>query len=745
MLGRVWHLETFVGEPVKLSLQRELHSPSPRSALEELEMERLIDALIYSLDEPRRRALESIYRELTGAQVPFVYSPFELSGDRWCQEVRRTFEQAAQSGHLHVEVMQRPRVAVRQEAPKPHPTMALRPQEPPPEPSWFEVRLVDEVGEPLDGVELSFSSGSTKNTLTTNGDGVARFMALDASFGSVHVVSTSALREKLQERWSKPRQGVLADEPLLQRLLFSPDLPSVRLESETRQTVSIQPRIEQARLLGGYFDTNKTFLLPSGIRDVQGVKRLHQRNTHTELLIVGHTDTSGDPAVNDPLSFQRAESLKEYLQGNAAAWFERYGTRFPPAQRWGATEDSLMIRALQTQGPSFPEGDDLDRGNATKWYQEWHNRLPPSERAPQWEQLAEDGIIGPKTRGQLVADYMLLSGPPLPEDVAITTRGAGENFPLDETGEQLDTKPADGQRDATDRRVDVFFFDKDFGIQPPAPPGTQLEKGSVEYPEWWHRAHPKHNFGLDTFTLKLYLHDEHQMLMPNERYELTIANETRQGTTDDTGLLLESDLPKSETCVLRWKEKHPFYPPRPGESIDVFLHASTTPTFLFRRVLTLVPPSSAPLAVASTRLDNLGYTDDDFSKNWAQFQLDYDLAEEGGVKPFFDQRVFDHLAAVHGEGLEPQLDPRLADGPEPEPEEFEDDARYASAIELDLVDPSGAAVPSEEFELRSPDGTVVTRGNLDGNGRAIVFDLPQEEYLVSFPRLHQNSWSAVKA
>jgi hypothetical protein len=63
----------------------------------------------------------------------------------------------------------------------------------------------------------------------------------------------------------------------------------------------------------------------------------------------------------------------------------------------------------------------------------------------------------------------------------------GEIFPLDETGEELDQAAVDQHEDAQDRRTELFFFDPEFGIQPP-PPGKNSKKGSTEYPTWRKRA-----------------------------------------------------------------------------------------------------------------------------------------------------------------------------------------------------------------------------------------------------------------
>ncbi|MEO6600426.1 MAG: hypothetical protein ABIQ16_11170 [Polyangiaceae bacterium] len=73
------------------------------------------------------------------------------------------------------------------------------------------------------------------------------------------------------------------------------------------------------------------------------------------------------------------------------------------------------------------------------------------------------------------------------DSIDATAHGAGENFPLDDTGEQLDSAPADNKPDPIDRRVELFFFDPEFGISP-APPGPNSGPGSTAYPTWRKRV-----------------------------------------------------------------------------------------------------------------------------------------------------------------------------------------------------------------------------------------------------------------
>jgi hypothetical protein len=58
---------------------------------------------------------------------------------------------------------------------------------------------------------------------------------------------------------------------------------------------------------------------------------------------------------------------------------------------------------------------------------------------------------------------------------------------VDDSGDELDTSPEQEKEDALDRRVELFFFDSQFGIVPP-PPGENSKAGDKQYRKWRQRA-----------------------------------------------------------------------------------------------------------------------------------------------------------------------------------------------------------------------------------------------------------------
>lgn len=235
---------------------------------------------------------------------------------------------------------------------------------------------------------------------------------------------------------------------------------SLELEEGQRYLITVRPKAVVLRFSGVLFDTNKNFLLPGTLPHLRQLTRIYKERPDNKLLIVGHTDTSGDVEYNDVLSLERARAVQAFLERDVAAWLERYEPSVPAAKRWGSAEDSLMLHAL-------PVGD-ADEADPIRQFQ--------ASRG-----LEVDGITGPQTRTALIEEYMALPGLELPEEMSITVHGCGEHFPLDGSGLELDTAPADDQHDALDRRVELFFFDK--AITPP-PPGENSSKTSTEYKEW---------------------------------------------------------------------------------------------------------------------------------------------------------------------------------------------------------------------------------------------------------------------
>lgn len=251
------------------------------------------------------------------------------------------------------------------------------------------------------------------------------------------------------------------------------DLPLVVRDVETVEPqvrrVGVLPRSVMARL-NMFFNTNKAFLLPTALPSVEQLSFLYQELAPCKLLVVGHADTRAGKEVNDSLSLERAQATAAYLNDDVDAWLTFYN-HDNDKRRWGKVEDHLMITAM----PDFvnkPKGE-----NEVRFYQRTRG-------------LQVDGEAGDETRRALVEEYMALDSSSLADfasEIEVVVHGCGENFPLDDSGKALDTDPADQKRDQGDRRVELFFFDAEFGITP-KPPGDNSGPGSPEYPLWRQRV-----------------------------------------------------------------------------------------------------------------------------------------------------------------------------------------------------------------------------------------------------------------
>ncbi len=285
---------------------------------------------------------------------------------------------------------------------------------------------------------------------------------------------------------------------------------------QVRRVAAVQ-HVELARLKGMFFETNKSFLLPASIAVFDRVRAIYERNEPSQLLIVGHTDTTAQPSLNDPLSLERANNTRAFLFDDVDGWLENYAQAVPEGRRWSAHEDGLMIESL----PDFSDKSAAE--DPVHWFQRTRN-------------LKVDGIVGDKTRRELIKEYMGLDGASLLDrQIQVTTHGCGELFPLDDSQDEVDPTPQDDKDDQADRRVELFFFDPDFGIQPP-PPGDNSHPGDTQYLEWRKGAQLSEQLELGSQSVEVQCVDESGAPLPNLSFQIiTDTKRVITGTLDATG------------------------------------------------------------------------------------------------------------------------------------------------------------------------------------------------------------------
>ncbi len=120
--------------------------------------------------------------------------------------------------------------------------------------------------------------------------------------------------------------------------------------SGQRHRILLCPEVSLLRVTGDCFDLNKSFPLPELASLMIAWRKKAAEAPPPNVLLVGHTDTSGDDPLNDKLSFERAESIQALLQGNANVWLSRYATTAASSGLWGSQEDQLMLQSVHAKG-----------------------------------------------------------------------------------------------------------------------------------------------------------------------------------------------------------------------------------------------------------------------------------------------------------------------------------------------------------------------------------------------------------
>ncbi len=476
-------------------------------------------------------------------------------------------------------------------------------------PVTFFARFVDEHGKGLSGFTGTLAHGSDPDSdLAFPGSGFAKvtLKGKAQAWLTLSDDATQDLVDALKARWKEIRGKVdkawkAKEEALVEVSFEKGKLPELQLEAEKKHTFMLRPPVALARMHGMYFDANKCFLLPTAIASLKRLVQIYELHLDSELLIVGHTDTAGSEAFNLDLSADRAEAMRAYLRDDADTWLAWWNEGVRKSKRWGEHEDLQMIDALV---PDDRFGD----GSHVKAYQNWHNGEAPDARQEDqargqpdgWEELKVDGILGPKTRRQLILDYMNLAGTSLEDDVRVVTYGCGEYFPLESEEGEVDQKAEDNEEVQFDRRVEVFFFAKPFGILPPVPgvadgvsskTATKAAKGDKLYPEWRLRASRFHAVETEADGFRFRLCDSDLAPYANRPFALCLEDYPElRGTTDDGGFVIVDSPPAgAQGYVEVWPDDE-----LPEETVrwELGIDAMISP--------------ATPLG-ASTRLFNLDY------------------------------------------------------------------------------------------------------------------------------------------
>lgn len=431
--------------------------------------QRLLDDLLtaaYWDDNARaRRTVESIYRAVERREPPDATDFIEATRavrDALADEVRR--------GQL--------RLTAR---PRPFSTTSLSdglmdpfedaPVEPlPPATTWFSIRVVDDVGDPVDGLDLQFEVlGETKD-LRTDGSGRARLDGMEGGSALVRVVSTSRLQQIMQPRWTTPRTPVIpadtADAPVVIERLddhFDP----VRVLREIETTLVILPRFSCREISASTFDFGRSFVRREGITAMSMIAEELQQEDGQLGWIFGHTDMAGPELLNKRLSERRAKAIFSVFTHDFAKWDEMWrGTvnESPWSERWGTREMQHMLNTLHCPDDAGkPVAEDGGLGSRTHQAVRRFKRKEYPDVPSEQGDLPDNATIDAGFREQLFLAYakLIARDPVDPARIApvgaAAFMGCGEYNPLSLTA-----------HDRESRRTVVFVFDP--AAQPQSPP-----------------------------------------------------------------------------------------------------------------------------------------------------------------------------------------------------------------------------------------------------------------------------------
>ena len=233
----------------------------------------------------------------------------------------------------------------------------------------------------------------------------------------------------------------------------------------------------------------------SGLDVIRAVYVYAQEHPKMQLVIAGHTDSSGPDRYNFDLSKLRAQAVLYVLIGNKPGW-QGVATRKNKVEDYKQILKHVATRYGWDCDPGEVNNtNDATTKQAVKNFQTQYN-LEFSQS------IGVDGIVGEQTWGAVFDLYMKELAEIMGEtsvsglqhwrdevefvDVENRILGCGESIPIDSPG-------MDGIRSQTNRRIEFVFFDED--APPPQltcpPPGDQVHPRETcpLYNDWVNREY----------------------------------------------------------------------------------------------------------------------------------------------------------------------------------------------------------------------------------------------------------------
>jgi len=445
MGGNRWRLGG-AGDDLSIELPDESISDPVAVQRTKAELERLIWRAFTGRDEQVLRVLRAAVGVLDGRTSPTLDA----------RAIQDSLRFAAFSGRLKVERAER-RVV-------PSPADST-PDAVGPAPSskggttWFSLKVLDEVGDPVDGIDIAYSLGTQRRVVTTNGAGVARLDGVDAgSSASAGIASLAAVKQKLKPRWKTPRDPNIASGPNVVVEDVHDAAGSISVPAETPTTLVLTPYFKCNEIPGAHFAFGRSFVRSSAIAPLAAIAEAITGDDDRKGMIWGHTDLSGPEALNKELSERRAKALHALLTQDADAWEELYsGSADGPnwQEKWDLEEAQHMLNALgvtDDAGSAINEKGirDASTNQAIHRFQAKDYPDCPAEQAD----LPKSDFLGKPGRKELFLAYAKrISRQPVPADRlgkigSAKFMGCGEFNPVSLT-----------VKDEASRRAVVFVYD----------------------------------------------------------------------------------------------------------------------------------------------------------------------------------------------------------------------------------------------------------------------------------------------
>ncbi len=280
------------------------------------------------------------------------------------------------------------------------------------------------------------------------------------------------------------------------------------------------------------FTLRRTFPKPSCLPVLREIAQRAGNDPTLHVIIMGHTDTSGNDDTNAKVSRARAAAVSALLSGDKTFFRERFRTA-DPLEVWSWEEIQWMLSALEADGDPFYAGlIDGHRGDAT---------LTATESFQIANDLRVNRRVDEDTLTKLIDQYLALVGAKRPAASQIEIVGGGSwHKPLSfgPDSKFLEGPDFDQEGFLGFRRVEVFLSAQP--IQPPTSqcPPTRHDNCPV-YKAWCTKT--EETLKADPpFTFQIRVVDAANMPVAGATAKLT--RHTPDGEEVDEGSFTSSDF-----------------------------------------------------------------------------------------------------------------------------------------------------------------------------------------------------------